>query len=92
MPGRPSVWVHELSWDEIEAHLAADDVALLPIGATEQHGHHAPLLLDTGWASVTAEEAARRAGCLVAPPLRLAELVAHMRGAEVSVCMPPVVA
>jgi creatinine amidohydrolase len=69
MPGRPSVWLHELSWDEVDAHLAQDDVALVPIGATEQHGHFAPLLLDTGWAVSVAEEAAKRAGCLVAPPL-----------------------
>ena len=78
MPGRPSVWMHELSWDEIETHLAEDDVALLPIGATEQHGHHAPLLLDTGWASITAEEAARRANCLVAPPLHYGWSHGHM--------------
>lgn len=78
MPGRPSVWMHELSWDEIAAQLATDDVALLPIGATEQHGHHAPLLLDTGWASVVAEEAARRANCLAAPPLHYGWSHGHM--------------
>lgn len=78
MPGRPSVWLHELSWDEVEAHLAADDVALVPIGATEQHGHFAPLLLDTGWAIAVAQEAARRAGCLVAPPLHYGWSHGHM--------------
>lgn len=78
MPGRPSVWMHELSWDEIAAQLARDDVALLPIGATEQHGHHAPLLLDTGWACVVAEEAAKAAGCLVAPPLHYGWSHGHM--------------
>lgn len=78
MPGRPSVWLHELSWDEIAAQLAADDVALVPIGATEQHGHHAPLLLDTGWASIVAEEAAQRAGCLVAPPMHYGWSHGHM--------------
>jgi creatinine amidohydrolase len=78
MPGRPSVWIHELSWDEVEAHLQGDDVALFPIGATEQHGHHAPLLLDTGWAVAVAEEAARRAACLVAPPLHYGWSHGHM--------------
>lgn len=78
MPGRPSVWLHELSWDEVATQLAADDVALVPIGATEQHGHHAPLLLDTGWASVVAEEAAKRADCLVAPPLHYGWSHGHM--------------
>lgn len=78
MPGRPSVWIHELSWDEVAAQLARDDVALVPIGATEQHGHHAPLLLDTGWASVVAEQAARLADCLVAPPLHYGWSHGHM--------------
>jgi creatinine amidohydrolase len=78
MPGRPSVWIHELSWDEVGAYLRGDDVALVPIGATEQHGHHAPLLLDTGWAVAAAEEAARRAACLAAPPLHYGWSHGHM--------------
>ena len=78
MPARPSVWLHELSWDEVGARLAQDDVALVPIGATEQHGHHAPLLLDTGWAVSVSEEAAKRAGCLVAPPLYYGWSHGHM--------------
>lgn len=64
-----SCWLHELAWPDIKEHLAGDDVALLPIGATEQHGLHLPLLTDTGWAIATCEGAAKRAGALVAPPL-----------------------
>ena len=59
-----SCWLHELKWPEIEAHLKGDDVALVPIGATEQHGLHLPLLTDTGWAIAAAEGAAARAGAL----------------------------
>jgi creatinine amidohydrolase len=64
-----SVWLHELRWPEVEAHLASDDVILVPIGATEQHGRHLPLLVDTGWAVASAELAAKRAGALVAPAI-----------------------
>ncbi|MCC7425951.1 MAG: creatininase family protein [Alphaproteobacteria bacterium] len=78
MPGRPSPWIHELSFDEIEAHLKTSDVALVPIGATEQHGRHAPLLLDTGWAIAAAEEAAKLADCLVAPPMHYGWSFGHM--------------
>jgi creatinine amidohydrolase len=78
MPGRPSVWLHELSWDEVEGHLAGDDVAIVPIGATEQHGHFAPLMLDTGWAIAVAQEAAQKAKCLVAPPLHYGWSHGHM--------------
>ena len=52
-----SCWLQELAWHEIEAHLKSDDVALGPIGATEQHGPHLPLLTDTAWA-VAAEGSA----------------------------------
>ena len=62
-------WLHELRWPEVEAHLAGDDVALIPIGATEQHGRHLPLLVDTGWAEASCEETAWRAGVVVAPTI-----------------------
>jgi creatinine amidohydrolase len=78
MPGQGSVWIHEMSWDEVAAYLEGDDVALIPIGATEQHGRHAPILLDTGWAMVVAEEAAKRARCLVAPPMHYGWSHGHM--------------
>jgi creatinine amidohydrolase len=78
MPGRSSVWLHERSWNEIATHLSDDDVAIVPIGATEQHGHFAPVMLDTGWAVSVAEDAARRAGCLVAPPLHYGWSSGHM--------------
>ena len=50
-------WLHELRWPEIENYLANDDVVLVPIGATEQHGRHLPLLVDTGWAIAACEDA-----------------------------------
>jgi len=78
MPGRPSPWLHELSYDEIEEHLTRSDVVLVPIGATEQHGRHAPLMVDTGWAIAAAEEAAKLADCLVAPPLHYGWSFGHM--------------
>ena len=67
MDERRTVWLHEMRWPEIEAHLANDDVILVPIGATEQHGRHLPLLVDTGWAQAVSQGAAERAGAVVAP-------------------------
>jgi creatinine amidohydrolase/Fe(II)-dependent formamide hydrolase-like protein len=63
----PSCWLHELAWPEVEAHLKGSDLALVPIGATEQHGPHLPLLVDSGWAIAAAEGAALKAGVLAAP-------------------------
>lgn len=64
-----SVWLHELTWPDIGKYLETDDLVMVPIGATEQHGHHTPLLVDTAWASDVSEAVARQEKVLVAPPL-----------------------
>jgi creatinine amidohydrolase len=51
-----------MPWTAIEDYLEGDDIALLPIGATEQHGPHLPLIVDTGWAMAMAEGAEERTG------------------------------
>ncbi len=59
----------ELTWPEAETRLRQVDVALLPVGAVEQHGHHLPLDVD----SFDADYLARRvaAGCGEPRPLVL---------------------
>lgn len=65
-----SVWIHEMFWPDIAEHLAAGgETVLVPIGATEQHGPHTALFVDTAWASDVSEAVAREEGVLVAPPL-----------------------
>jgi creatinine amidohydrolase len=64
-----SVWLHERAWPSIAAYLEKCDIALVPIGATEQHGAHTPLMVDTGWAAWISEQVAARTGVLAAPPL-----------------------
>lgn len=63
-----SPWLHERSWTSVQEYLKHDDLILVPIGATEQHGRHTPLMVDTGWAIAVAEGAALATGTLVAPP------------------------
>jgi creatinine amidohydrolase len=64
-----SVWLHEQTWPDIAQYLKANHVVMVPIGATEQHGQHTPLLVDTAWASDVAEAVARKEDVLVAPPM-----------------------
>jgi len=45
--------------------------AVIPVGSMEQHGSHLPLGCDTIVIVAVAEEASRRTGCLVAPPLHV---------------------
>ncbi|HLK58554.1 MAG TPA: creatininase family protein, partial [Chthonomonadaceae bacterium] len=50
----------ELTWPEINAAVQAGKVVLLPIGSTEQHGHHLPLDTDNFLARSVCLAAARR--------------------------------
>lgn len=65
-----SVWIHEMFWPDIEDHLAqGGDTVMVPIGATEQHGPHTALFVDTAWASDVSEAVAEQENVLVSPPL-----------------------
>ena len=61
----------ELSWPEIEGLLAANpnEVGLLPVGATEQHGPHLPTGTDTILATAICEAASERTSAPVLPAL-----------------------
>lgn len=69
MTEAPTVWVQDLTWQEVEAHVATDRVVVVPIGSTEQHGPAGCLGVDTYVAITLAEDVAQQTGCLVAPPL-----------------------
>lgn len=81
-PPQPSVWIQELTWEEIRDYLTRHDVALVPIGSTEQHGPAGTLGVDTYVAIGLTEDVARRAGAFVASPLWYGESSHHMSLAE----------
>lgn len=60
----------EMTWPEYDALIRQVPV-ILPIGATEQHGHHLPLGSDVLHADAVAQQAAQlsRTGAIVAPVL-----------------------
>jgi creatinine amidohydrolase len=63
-------WVHELSWRAVRDYLdSGNDLALLPVGAVEQHGPHMPMGHDAFAAQNICADAARRAGVLAYPTL-----------------------
>lgn len=64
-----SPWLYERAWPEIRAYLERDDVVLLPVGSTEQHARHLPVMTDAAEAIAVAAGAGTRAGVLVAPPV-----------------------
>jgi len=57
----------DLTWVDAKEAIKQAKVALLPVGATENHGPHLPLGTDTFTAQRIAEQAAEKGGWLVLP-------------------------
>src|SRR5438876_7086261 len=55
------IYYDELTWPEINEAATAQKTVLLPIGSTEQHGHHLPLDTDNFLARSICRRAAERA-------------------------------
>jgi len=71
-------WLQEMTWEEVQEHLQRDDVVILPVGSTEQHGRHCPLGTDSMVAIALADDAAREADALAAPPIWFGWSTWHM--------------
>jgi creatinine amidohydrolase len=65
----PPYRLAEMTWQEVEAAVEDSSTMLLPVGSTEQHGHHLPLGVDVYMPEAVAERVAERTGCLLAPPI-----------------------
>jgi creatinine amidohydrolase len=61
------VLLYEMSWVEAKEHFAKSNIAILPVGSTEQHGPANPLGTDFLIAKAIAEEAAKRTRVLCLP-------------------------
>jgi creatinine amidohydrolase len=61
----------QMTWPEVEAHLAQAGGIILPVGSTEQHGPMGLIGTDALCATAIAEAAAPLCGALVAPTLAL---------------------
>lgn len=72
--------------DEIEQGNA--DIAILPIGSTEQHGPHLPIATDYLIASAFGEKIAKKLGAFLLPALPISTCLEH-RGKKGSVWIKP---
>ena len=63
---------------EVEAFLETHHTVIVPVGATEQHGPHAPLLTDVLIPQEIARRVAPSINALVAPPLNYALSYPHV--------------
>ena len=74
----PTVFLGEMTTLEVEAFLAEHRTVIVPVGSTEQHGPHAPLLTDAIIPTEVARRAAPRAGAVVAPTLNYSLSYPHV--------------
>lgn len=75
-----SVWIQELTWQDIESYLESEDhpTVIVPIGSTEQHGPHLPTGVDAYEAIDVSEGIAEATEILVAPPIWYGDASHHM--------------
>lgn len=64
---RPTVFLGEMTTLEVEAFLREHSSVIVPVGSTEQHGPHGPLLTDVLIPNEVARRVAPRVGAAVAP-------------------------
>jgi creatinine amidohydrolase len=76
---KPStVFLGEMTNLEVEAFLQSHHTVIVPTGATEQHGPHAPLATDVLIPQEIARRVAPEIGALVAPPISYALSYPHV--------------
>ena len=61
----------KMTWPEVEERLKETQIAIIPLGSTEEHGHHMPIGCDyrcaEAFASLVAKEVADDVGAIVLP-------------------------
>jgi len=67
---KEKVWFDELTMEEAEKAAKNDTVIIIPVGSVEEHGAHLPLCTDSIQPEYIAQEVAKKAKALIAPPLR----------------------
>jgi creatinine amidohydrolase len=72
------VFLGEMTNLEVEAFLKSHHTVIIPTGATEQHGPHAPLITDVLIPNEIARRIAPKIGAVVAPPINYALSYPHV--------------
>jgi creatinine amidohydrolase len=84
------IWA-ERTWTEIPADLeAAKYTALLPIGATEQHGPQLATGMDTALADPLCREASKRTGALMLPTIPYGCSLGHSKRWPGTIALQPI--
>ncbi len=69
--------LQEMSWVDVKEYLKSNDMVIIPIGSTEQHGPHLPLGTDYYSALEMSKMISEQTGVIVAPILMVGYSVYH---------------
>lgn len=72
-----SLVLQEMSWTDVAEYLKTDDMVIIPIGSTEQHGPHLPLGTDFYEAFGICKRISSETGVIVAPIVMAGYSVYH---------------
>ena len=85
--GKPLI-LQEVTWTDVRDYLKSNDMVIIPLGSTEQHGPHMPLGTDYYEATEMSKMISARTGVMVAPVL-LAGYSEYHSGFEGSLSLKP---
>lgn len=76
-PQQKPLVLQEMTWVDVKAYLETNDMVIIPIGSTEQHGPHLPLGTDYYEALESSKLISARTGVVVAPVLMSGYSIYH---------------
>ncbi len=82
------IYVQNMTWKDIRARIEKNDILILPLGATENHGPHACIGEDVFLTTRMAEQVALATGCTVSQPLWFGSHPYHHLGMMGTVVLP----
>jgi 3-dehydro-scyllo-inosose hydrolase len=82
------IYLQNMTGKQVEERLKKNDLIIVPIGSTENHGPHGPLGEDTFLVTRMAEQVAEMTGCTVAQPMWYGSHPFHHLGMPGTVVVP----
>lgn len=82
------IYVQNMTWRQIEQKLKENDILIIPVGSTENHGPHACIGEDTFLVTRMAELVAQKTGCTVSQPLWFGSHPYHHMGMPGTIVVP----
>ena len=82
--------LHQMTWEEVAAAVESGvDTAILPIGATEQHGPHMACGMDSSIAQTLCRDAAKQTPVILLPPLLYGCSIGHSKRWPGTIALSP---